>query len=366
MSIAGQYTEGVSVEIPAIDLFGKLQWEHINAYREKLGPDGTLGRESEKEVFLLSRLRAALERLNPDATVEALDQALGTITKDRSALYHARANREIHELLRDRVPVTVRKPDGSRRTERITVIDWDNPDKNSFLLVSQLWIRSDLYRRRTDLLGFVNGVPLVFIELKAAHRNLRHAYDDNLRDYRDAIPHVFTPNGFIILSNGAESKFGTITSQWEHFLEWKKINSEGETGRVSLETVIRGMCTPERLLDILGNFAIFQELPGGLIKLVARNHQYLGVNTALARLHELRAVTRSPAEPEEPGVLKVGETPAPPVAKLGVFWHAQGSGKTVSMIFFTQKVLRTMLGNWTFVIVTDREDLDEATSCQVV
>lgn len=361
MSVAGQYTEGASVEIPAIELFTKLQWGHINAYREKLGTGGTLGRASEKEVFLLPRLRAALQRLNPDAPVEAVDQALGSITKDRSALYHARANREIHALLRDRVPVTSRKADGSRHTERLTVIDWDNPDNNEFLLVSQLWIKSDLYRRRTDLLGFVNGVPLVFIELKAAHRYLRHAYDDNLRDYRDAIPHIFTPNGFIILSNGAESKFGTITSQWEHFLEWKKINSEGEAGRVSLETVIRGMCTPERLLDILGNFAIFQELPGGLIKLVARNHQYLGVNNALARLHEVRSSTRRRAQPEESGVLNVAEEPAPPSAKLGVFWHAQGSGKTVSMIFFTQKVLRTMPGNWTFVIVTDRDDLDEQT-----
>ena len=106
-------------------------------------------------------------------------------------------------------------------------------------------------RRRTDLVGFVNGIPLVFIELKAAHRNLKHAYDDNLRDYRDTIPHLFTPNGFIVLSNGAETKVGSITSAWEHFLEWKKINSEGEEGRVSLETVIRGMCTQERLLDIV-------------------------------------------------------------------------------------------------------------------
>ncbi len=261
----------------------------------------------------------------------------------------------MYELLRDRVPVSIRKPDGSRETERLTVIDWDDPDNNDFLLVSQLWIKSDLYERRTDLLGFVNGIPLVFIELKAAHRNLKHAYDDNLRDYRDTIPHIFMPNGFIVLSNGAETKVGTITSAWEHFLEWKKINSEGEEGRVSLETVIRGMCTPERLLDIVGNFTVFQELPGGLVKLVARNHQYLGVNNALARLQEVRTA----AEPTvEPG-LQLADEPAPPPAKLGVFWHTQGSGKTVSMIFFTQKVLRTMPGNWTFVIVTDRDDLDE-------
>jgi type I restriction enzyme R subunit len=338
------YSEDAAVEQPAIELFGKLGWDHVNAYHEKLGVDGTLGRETRSEVFLTRRLRDALERLNPDAPASAIDQAIDEITKDRSALHYARANREVHELLRDRVPVSIRKPDGSKETERIAVIDWDNPSNNDFLLVSQLWIKSDLYERRTDLLGFVNGIPLVFIELKAAHRNLKRAYDDNLTDYRDTIPNVFAPNGFIVLSNGAETKVGTITSPWEYFLEWKKINSEGEEGRVSIETVVRGMCAPERLLDIVGNFTLFQELPGGLVKLVARNHQYLGVNNALARLQEVQ---------------RGGDESDAPAAKLGVFWHTQGSGKTVSMIFFTQKVLRTMPGNWTFVVVTDRDDLDE-------
>jgi type I restriction enzyme R subunit len=343
-TISRAYTEDAAVEKPAIKLSEELGWNHVNAYHEKLGMDGTLGRETRSEIFLRQRLRNAFERLNPDAPVQAIDQAIDELTKDRSALHYARANREVHELLRDRVPVSIRKPDGSKQTERLVVIDWDNPSNNDFLLVSQLWIKSDLYERRTDLLGFVNGIPLVFIELKAAHRNLKRAYDDNLTDYRDTIPNVFVPNGFIVLSNGAETKVGTITSPWEYFLEWKKINSEGEEGRVSIETVFRGMCTPERLLDIVGNFTLFQELPGGLVKLVARNHQYLGVNNALARLQELR---------------RGAEEPAASPAKLGVFWHTQGSGKTVSMIFFTQKVLRTMPGNWTFVVVTDRDDLDD-------
>jgi len=221
------YTEDAAVEKPAIELFGELGWHHINAYHERLGADGALGRETRHEVFLRQRLREAVVRLNPDATAQAVDQAIDEITKDRSALHLARANREVHELLRDRVPVSIRKPDGSRHTKRLTVIDWDNPGNNDFLLVSQLWVKSDLYERRTDLLGFVNGIPLVFIELKAAHRNLKRAYDENLTDYRDTIPHVFAANGFIVLSNGAETKVGTITSPWEHFLEWKKINSEG-------------------------------------------------------------------------------------------------------------------------------------------
>ena len=355
----GRYTEDAAVEQPAIELFTELGWTHLNAYSERFGAAGDLGRESKAEVFLTRSLRAALERLNPRVPSGGIDQAVTEITRDRSALHYARANREIHELLRDRVPVSIRQPDGSRATERLTVIDWEHPDNNEFLLVSQLWIKSDLYERRSDLIGFVNGIPLVFIELKAGHRNLRHAYDDNLRDYRDTVPHLFTPNGFIVLSNGAETRVGSITSAWEHFLEWKKINSEGEEGRVSLETVIRGMCTRYRVLDILEHFIVFQELPGGLVKLVARNHQYLGVNNAIARLHDVRA-SSSEGRIETSVLRPTGvDSASTQPAKLGVFWHTQGSGKTVSMIFFTQKVLRTMAGNWTFVIVTDRDDLDD-------
>jgi type I restriction enzyme R subunit len=289
----------------------------------------------------MPRLRSALERLNPGVPAEAIEEAVIAITRPRTALHYARANQEIHQLIRDRVEVSVRQPDGTTLPERLSVIDWENPNKNDFLLVSQLWVHSDLYHRRTDLVGFVNGIPLVFIELKASHKNLKNAYDHNLSDYRDTIPHVFIPNGFLMLSNGGDTKVGTITSDWEFFSEWKKINEEGEEGSVSLETVIRGMCTKERLLDVIENFVAFQDLPGGFIKLLARNHQYLGVNNALARMEELRT-----APPSERG-------------KLGVFWHTQGSGKTMSMLFFSQKVLRKIAGNWSFVIVTDRDDLDE-------
>jgi type I restriction enzyme, R subunit len=336
-----QYTEDQLVERPAIELFEELGWDSINAYHETLGPNGMLGRDNKSEVFLTRRVRAAIARLNPGTPSEAIDQAVNEITRPRTVMHFARANQQIHSLIRDRVEVSVRQPDGTTLPEKLTVIDWENPENNDFLLTSQLWVHSDLYHRRTDLIGFVNGIPLVFIELKASHRNLKHAYDDNLRDYRDSIPHLFTPNGFLVLSNGADTKVGTITSGWEFFSEWKKINSEGEEGSVSLETVIRGMFTKERLLDLIENFVVFQDLPGGFVKLLARNHQYLGVNNAMARMDELQH-----APPNERG-------------RLGVFWHTQGSGKTVSMLFFSQKVLRKRPGNWSFVIVTDRDDLDE-------
>ncbi|MCG2740248.1 MAG: type I restriction endonuclease subunit R, partial [Syntrophaceae bacterium] len=180
------------------------------------------------------------------------------------------------------------------------------------------------------------GLPLLFIELKATHRRLETAFTGNLRDYKDTIPQLFWPNALIILSNGSQSRVGSISAGWEHFAEWKKVGSENEAGHVSLETMLRGVCDPERFLDLVENFTLFQEVPGGLIKLTAKNHQYLGVNNALEALADIR---------QREG-------------KLGVFWHTQGSGKSVAMIFFAQKVLRKLPGNWTFVVVTDRQELD--------
>jgi type I restriction enzyme R subunit len=338
---SGKFTEDQLVEQPAIRLFAELGWSTVNAMHETLGPEGTLGRDNQSEVVLAGRLRAALVRLNPELPGGAISMAVEEIAKDRSAMDHVRANREVYALVRDGVRVMVRTDDGGESPEVVRVIDWDQPEANDFLLVSQLWVHSDLYKRRADLVGFVNGLPLVFVELKASHKNLRRAYDDNLTDYRATIPRIFQPNSFIILSNGVESKVGTVSSGWEHFSEWKRINSEGETGVVSLETMIRGTCEPARLLDLVENFAVFIERPGGLVKLVAKNHQYLGVNNAIDRLAEL-----ADGPEEERG-------------RLGVFWHTQGSGKTMSMLFFSQKVLRKREGNWTFVIVTDRAALDD-------
>ncbi len=341
MTTSRKFTEDQLVEQPAVDLLRSLGWETVNAYHETLGPDGTLGRSSQSEVILTRDLRAALERLNPGLPPDAIQSALDEITHDRSAMSTVAANRDLYRLVRDGVRVKVRQEDGSERTEVVRVIDWDFSENNRFLLVQQLWITSDLFKRRADLVGFVNGLPLVFMELKASHKRLRDAYDHNLRDYRDTIPQVFVPNAFIVLSNGRESKIGTVTSSWEHFAEWKKIEDESEPGSASLETLIRGTCEKDRLLDLVENFIAFSESAGGLIKVIARNHQYLGVNNAFERL-----IALEDAPPEER-------------RRLGVFWHTQGSGKTFSMLFFSQKVLRKQPGNWTFVIVTDRDDLDE-------
>jgi type I restriction enzyme R subunit len=331
------YSENALVEQPAIGLLKELGWEAADCYYETFGPGGTLGREDRSEVLLYARLRPALAKLNPGLPPEALDQAVQELSRDRSLMSLVNANREVYNLLKDGVKVTFRDDNGVEKVETARIIDWDDAANNYYFLASQFWITGDMYTRRADLVGFVNGIPLVFIELKASHKNLKTAYERNLRDYKDTIPHVFWYNAFIILSNGSRSRVGSITAAWEHFSEWKKINTEGEEGLVSLETMLRGMCDPTRLLDVAENFLLFAEVQGGMAKLVAKNHQYLGVNNAFRAVQEIR---------ENQG-------------RLGVFWHTQGSGKSYSMIMFAQKVLRKQLGNWTFVVVTDRADLDD-------
>ncbi|HLW01390.1 MAG TPA: type I restriction endonuclease subunit R [Ktedonobacterales bacterium] len=332
-----EYSEDALVEQPAIALFAALGYQTANCYYETFGPHGSLGRETSSEVVLRPRLRAALERLNPGLPHEAISQAIEELTRDRSMLSPVHANREIYKLLKDGVHVFVRNQADEQIDETVRVIDWNAPGNNDFFLASQFWITGEMYKRRADLIGFINGLPLVFVELKASHRRLEHAYNDNLSDYRDTIPQLFWYNALIILSNGSQSKVGSMTAGWEHFFDWKKINSEGEEGIVSLETIIQGTCEPGRLLDLIENFTLFSDAGGTTVKLIAKNHQFLGVNTALAAVRGIR---------QNQG-------------RLGVFWHTQGSGKSFSMVFFAQKVLRKVPGNWTFLIVTDRDDLDK-------
>ena len=332
------YSEDQLIEQPAIGLLVELGWERLDCYDEFSRVGGSpLGRETKSEVVLTARLRPALQRLNPDASDAAVDAAIEELTRPRSAMSPAAANREIYQLLKDGVRVTVSDPDGEEElVEILRVIDWDNPANNDFLAASQMWISGEMYLKRPDLIGFVNGLPLLLMEFKRIDELVYSAYHDNLRDYKDTIPHLFWYNALIILSNGSESRFGGITASWEHFAEWKRVSSEEEQGASSLETMLRGLCDHERLLDLIENFTIFMEAQGGLIKLIAKNHQYLGANNAIKALRESESNR----------------------GKLGVFWHTQGSGKSVSMIFFAQKVLRKIPGNWSFVLVTDRVELD--------
>jgi type I restriction enzyme, R subunit len=329
-------TEGGLIERPGLELLEGLGWKHANLIKEQPGPTNPTGRLSFRDVVLPARLRAALRKLNPSLAAEALQQAELALTANRSSMLPVAANREVYRLLREGVSVEVRRPDGSLKPERVAVIHWANPVANDFFIASQFWIESELYKRRPDAVGFVNGIPLLLIEWKDLTRPVEEAYDDNLRDYRDTIPRIFDFNAFAILSNGLEVLMGPSHAPFESFAPWKRLEEDQPEG-VALETTLRATCEPTRFLDLIENFLLFEEARGGLRKIVAKYHQVLGVNRAIEAVQQLE---------ENRG-------------RLGVFWHTQGSGKSLSMIMFTEKVLRRLGGNWTFVIVTDRQELDD-------
>ncbi|MDD4059461.1 MAG: type I restriction endonuclease subunit R [Kiritimatiellae bacterium] len=392
------YTEDQLVEQPAIGLFAELGWQTVCAMEETFGAGGTLGRETRGEVVLVSRLREAMMRLNPSLPDEAINTAIDELTRDRSAMSLPAANREVYDLLKNGIKVSIAEPEetpspgptghplpegeglqnerrkartsplpssplplgeagvrvrsmgeglggegsrqgsGGQRLERVRVIDWENPATNDFLLVSQFSVTGALYTCRPDLVGFVNGLPFVVIELKKLGVPAQQAFDENLTHYKAQIPSLFWYNALLIASNGTESRVGSLTADWERFFEWKRIASEDEKRRVSLETILRGTCDKARLLDLLENFTLFSEHKTGLAKIVGQNHQYLGVNNAIASMLKARGMGHG---------------------RAGVFWQTQGSGKSFSMVFFAQKVLRKLTGNWTFVVVTDRVELDD-------
>ena len=337
--MAHAYTEDQLVEQPAIGLFAALGWQTVSAMEETLGAAGTLGRETKGEVVLVTRLRAALVRLNPTLPAEAINNAIDEISRDRSAMLPEAANREVYRLLKEGIVVSV--PDhvhGGQKTERLRVVDWDTPENNDFLLVSQFSVTGALYTCRPDLVGFINGLPWVVIELKKPGVPARAAFDENLTHYKQQIPNLFWFNALMIASNGTDSRVGSLTADWGRWVEWKRIAREDEPRRVSLEVMLRGTCDRSRLLDLVENFTLFSEHKAGLVKIIAQNHQFLGVNNAIASMLEAR---------------KLGH------GRGGVFWQTQGSGKSFSMVFYAQKVLRKLVGNWTFVVVTDRTELDE-------
>ena len=314
----------------------QLGWESICAYNtETFGPDGTLGRANDEEVVLTRYLRRALETYNPDLPSEAYENATREIIQVSAAQSTLQTNREKYDLLRNGVKVTYRDPRGGMETQTLRVFDFDNPENNHFLAVRELWIKGPLYRRRADIVGFVNGVPLLFMELKNIHRNIRRAYDENLSDYQDTIPHSFHHNAFVILGNGVDARIGSYSSPFKLFREWKRLD-EDEPGVVDMETLLKGVCTKSNFLDLFENFILFDDSGEKLIKVVAQNQQYLGVNRAV------RSV----------------ESPHHVDSKLGVFWHTQGAGKSYSMVFFSRKVHRKLGGNFTFLVLTDRDDLD--------
>jgi type I restriction enzyme R subunit len=324
----------------------KLQHVHgfdaLDCYTENAEDlnDGS-GRANKRDVILVDRVREAAIRLNKDIPPAAIEDALDKLLDRRQAMTLIAANREIYGLLRDGIPVEFDNAQGVRQQELVQLLDFNTADNNRYLAVTQLWIKGERGFRRPDVLLYVNGIPLVFIELKNSNVKLRNAYDDNLTNYKAEIPQLFLTNAFCVLTNAIETKVGSITAEWEHFFNWLRADDEKEKidraaireQGISLEGVIEGLLPKRRLLDYVENFILYYKDSS---KIIAQNHQFIGVNRAydaFLRREEL-------------------------AGKLGVFWHTQGSGKSFSMIFYARKIFRKQTGNFTFVVVTDRDDLD--------
>ncbi len=311
--------------------------------------DGS-GRTDKRDVLLPARLKAAALRLNPDIPEPVVDAALATLADRRQAMSLVAANREVDGFLRDGIAVRFEDAQGQIQQEQLKLIDFSGVLNNEFLAVSQLWIKCTgttalADYRRPDVLLYVNGIPLVFVELKNSNVKLKTAYTDNLTNYKHDIPQLFITNAFCVMSNAVETRLGSLTGQWEHFFGWLRVNDEKEkvdraditkTG-TSLERLVEGLFQRERLLDYVENFVLFHRETN---KIIAQNHQFIGVNHALAQFENRNA------------------KPAGQRGKLGVFWHTQGSGKSFSMVFYVRKIFRKLTGNFTFVVVTDRDDLD--------
>lgn len=331
-----EYSEDGLVEAATQEVLEALGWKVVYAWRkESFGDNGLLGRANKSEVILKRHLRVALEKLNPNLPITAYTNAIEQIVEKAADKTLGQINKEKYALLTKGVQVSYRNNKGVVESKTLRVIDFDCPLENEFLAVRQLEVVGDLYNRRPDVVGFVNGIPLIFFELKAHHTDIESAYTDNLRDYKDTIPSILHCNAFIILSNGTDAKIGTVTSPYKFFMDWKRIEEE-EEGVVSLDTMLRGTCDRARLIDLFQNFLLFDGEGSDITKIMAKNHQFIGVNRVISQVKNIDDLR----------------------GKLGVFWHTQGSGKSYSMVFLCQKILRKLGNSYTFLIVLDRSELE--------
>ena len=331
------------IEQNIIEVFKQMGYRHINAFH------GISERPDERKTVIEPVLRERLLLLNPTLPSSAIDSAVQKLTDSRVSQTAIQANLILYDLMKAGVTVDVVQANGKTEPKNVKVIDFEEVTNNDFLVISQLYIQG-VFRVRPDLIVFVNGLPLIFIELKNSDVPVRDAYDDNLTRYKQHIPQLFNHNALLILSNGIETKVGSITSEWNHFFPWLRPIAENEepdlkrikADGISLEYAVRGLCEPLKFLDYFQNFILFHTASA---KIVAKNHQFLGVNNVIANFKN-----RLVHDVENTDINNKG--------KLGVFWHTQGSGKSFSMVFLTKKIGYKFTGNYTFLIVTDREDLD--------
>lgn len=365
-----------SIEEFAIEQLEKLGYEYV--YAPNIAPDGeTPERKSYEQVLLLTRLQQAVRRINPTIPADAQADAIKEVQRIASPELLAN-NETFHRLLTEGVPVTKRM-DGDDRGDRVWLIDFKNPYNNEFVVANQFTVIENRNNKRPDVILFVNGIPLVVIELKnAADENATiHSAFKQLETYKMVIPSLFTYNGLVIISDGLEAKAGSISSGYSRMMAWKSADGKAEASHLvsQLETLINGMLNKETLLDLIRHFTVFEKTKRedpetGIvtittIKKLAAYHQYYAVNRAVESTlrasgyiaEQLMPIDTVQESPESYGVKGVKSQPVGD-RKGGVVWHTQGSGKSLSMVFYTGKIVLAM-HNPTIVVITDRNDLDD-------
>ena len=373
-----QITEN-HIELLAIQRLESLGYHYL--YGPDIALDGySPERESFEQVLLANRLITAVRKINPEIPVDAQNEAIKEIQRIASPELLAN-NETFHRLLTEGIPVT-KRVQGDDRGDRVWLIDFKNPQNNEFLVVNQFTIVENHQNKRPDILLFVNGIPLVVIELKNAadeKANVHSAFRQ-IDAYKAIIPSLFTYNGFNIISDGLEAKAGSLSAGFSRYMAWKTADGKVEASHLvgQLETLIQGMLNKETLIDLIRHFIVFEKSKKedsdtgittiATVKKLAAYHQYYAVNRAVestiratgfrrdkARLvSDLDIIQESPETYGLPGVKKqpVGDR------KGGVVWHTQGSGKSLSMVFYTGKIVLA-LDNPTILVITDRNDLDD-------
>ena len=319
-------------------------------------------REDYPDVFFASTVRGALGRINPDLPDEALDDAFRRLTRPEGSTLEAR-NRAFHRMLVDGVTVEYRTAEGAIRGAQARVIDFDDPDRNDWLAVNQFTVSENKHKRRLDVVLFINGLPLALIELKNPADEEATVWSawQQLQTYKNELPTLFSFNAALIVSDGVNTRIGSLTAGREWFKPWRTIAGQ-ELAPVflpDLQVLIEGVLEKRRFLALLRDFIVFEDDGSGvLVKKMAGYHQFHAVNVAVAET--LRAAELKQAE--EPGRYEAGSKPggAPGDRRIGVVWHTQGSGKSLTMAFYAGRIIREpVMGNPTIVVMTDRNDLDD-------
>lgn len=361
-----------AIETFAIKLFQRLGYEHIHGPDFAPDSESTPERARYEDVLLLGRVQSAIQRINPRLPAVAQQDALKAIQQIQSPDLLAN-NEAFHRLLTEGVNVSYQQ-EGNQRGDLAWLIDFNKPDNNEFLVISQFTVIENNQNKRPDLVLFVNGIPLVVIELKnAANENttITSAFKQ-LETYKQAIPSLFTPNALLVISDGLEAKAGSLSAGLSRFMTWKSADGKAEASHLvsQLETLIMGMLNKATLLDLVRHFIVFEkskkedpktgQISISTVKKIAAYHQYYAVNAAVAST--LRAadfgMTKDAREtPVSYGLPSASQQPKGD-KKAGVVWHTQGSGKSLSMVFYTGKIVLAM-DNPTILVITDRNDLDD-------